>query len=276
MTAVDPGARGDVTTTAGRPSGHPTVAAVSLALARRSLRNVLRIPAAFVPILAMPIFFVIAFSGSFTSLTRLPAFPTDDMKAWVVPFATLQGAAFAGFGTGFGTVRDIESGVYDRFLLAPSHRAALLLGPALAGLVRATITFVVVVTFGVALGTDMPAGLQAVGALWVGAVGIAVVSTGWALGVVYRMPDTRSGPILQIGIFFTMFLSTGLVPLEAQTGWVSRVARWNPITPVLDLARQGYVGEVSWGETWPGLLALAGMAAVLWTFAARGLRKLTP
>lgn len=248
---------------------------VALALARRSLVNIFRIPAAFVPILAMPIFFVVAFSGSFTSLTRIPEFPTSDMKSWVVPFATLQGAAFAGFGTGFGTVRDIETGFYDRLLLAPARRAALMIGPLLAAMVRATITFAVVATFGMVLGTDMPAGAPALVMLWLAALGIALLSTGWALGLVYRMPDQRSGPVLQIGIFFAMFLATGLVPLDAMTGWVKPVARVNPVTQILDLGRQGYIGDLSWGETWPGLIAIAAMAVLLWTFAATGLRRLT-
>jgi ABC-2 type transport system permease protein len=249
-------------------------AAVALALARRSLVNIFRIPAAFVPIVAMPLFFVIAFSGSFSSLTLLPEFPTDDMLSWVVPFATLQGAAFAGFGTGFGTVRDLETGFYDRLLLAPVRRTALLVGPLLAATVRASITFIVVTAFGMALGAGMPAGAWALLMLWVGSVGIAFCATGWALGVVYRMPDQRAGPLLQIGIFFAMFLATGLVPLEAMTGWIKPVATLNPVTYVLDLARQGYVGDVTWGQTWPGLLAVAGLGAVLWVFAATGLRKL--
>ena len=35
------------------------------------------------------------------------------------------------------------------------------------------------------------------------------------------------------------------------------------MTQVVEAARQGFVGGVTWGETWPGLLALAGLLAVL-------------
>jgi ABC-2 type transport system permease protein len=132
-----------------------------------------------------------------------------------------------------------------------------------------------VLLFGVALGVSLPGGVLGVAMLWVGSMGIAVVATGWALGLVYRVPTQRAGPMLQIGIFFTMFLSTGQVPLDAQIGWVREVARVNPVTNVLRMARQGFLGDVSWAQTWPGLLAIVGSAAALWLFAWRGLRRLT-
>lgn len=247
---------------------------VAFALAHRSLVSILRIPAAVVPLVAMPVFFVIAFSGSFSSLTKLPQFPTDNILNWMVPFAIVQGSAFAGFGTGFSMVRDIETGFYDRLLLAPGSRLALLVGPILAGIVRCTITLSIVLAFGLALGTDVPGGLAGIAVLWVAAVGVATIATGWALGLVYRVPDQRAGPMLQIGIFFTMFLSTGNVPLVAQTGWVRHIARYNPLTNILELARQGFLGDVRWSTTWPGLVAIAGSLVVLWVFAATGLRRL--
>jgi ABC-2 type transport system permease protein len=249
---------------------------VALALARRSIVNIRRVPAAVIPLVAMPVFFVIAFSGSFTSLTRLPQFPTDNILNWMVPFAILQGSAFAGFGTGFSTVTDIQSGFYDRLLLAPGSRVALLVGPLLAGFARCTVTLAVVLTFGLALGADVQGGVLGLLCLWIASVGVATVATGWALGIVYRVPNQRAGPILQVGIFATTFMSTGNVPLAAQTGWVEHVARVNPLTNILALARQGFLGDVTWSTTWPGLVAIAGSIAVLWTFAARGLRHLIP
>lgn len=248
---------------------------VSFALARRGLVSIVRVPAAFVPLVAMPVFFVIAFSGSFSSLTRLPNFPTPNILDWMVPFAIVQGSAFAGFGTGFAMVREIETGFYDRLLLAPGSRLALLVGPVLTGIARCTITLIIVLTFGLALGTDVPGGIAGVAMLWVAAVGVATIATGWALGLVYRVPDQRSGPMLQVGIFFSTFLSTGTVPLAAQTGWVKHIARFNPVTNVLQLARQGFLGEVHWSTTWPGLVAIAGSLVVLWTWAATGLRRYT-
>jgi ABC-2 type transport system permease protein len=265
-------------TTVARPQVERTTSwvPVAWALAQRSLVSIFRIPAAFVPLVAMPVLFVLAFSGSFSSLTKIPQFPTDNILDWMVPFAILQGSAFAGFGTGFSTVRDMETGFYDRLLLAPGSRAALLVGPIIAGVARCTLTLAIVLAFGLALGATLPGGLAGVAVLWVASVGVATVATGWALGLVFRVPDQRAGPILQIGIFFTTFLSTGNVPLAAQTGWVQHIARVNPLTNMLELARQGFLGHVTWSTTWPGLVAIAGSLVVLWVFAATGLRRLIP
>jgi len=45
---------------------------------------------------------------------------------------------------------------------------------------------------------------------------------------------------------------------------------------VLTMSRQGFLGQVTWGDTWPGLVALAIGGALLALFAYRGFRKLIP
>ena len=45
---------------------------------------------------------------------------------------------------------------------------------------------------------------------------------------------------------------------------------------MLQLARQGFLGEVAWSTTWPGLLAIVGSSAALWLFAVTGLKRLIP
>jgi hypothetical protein len=41
----------------------------------------------------------------------------------------------------------------------------------------------------------------------------------------------------------------------------------------VETARQGFVGGITWGDTWPGLLALAGLLALLSALAVRGMRR---
>ena len=59
------------------------------------------------------------------------------------------------------------------------------------------------------------------------------------------------------------------------TGWLHEVARYNPVTQILEAARQGFVGDVTWADTWPGLVALFGLAVILTAVALRGMRRAT-
>lgn len=72
-----------------------------------------------------------------------------------------------------------------------------------------------------------------------------------------------------------LFLSTGQVPLDVMEGWLEHVARLNPMTYVLDLARQGFIGEITWADTWPGLVVIVASAAAFGLWSHRGLRRLT-
>jgi len=79
---------------------------------------------------------------------------------------------------------------------------------------------------------------------------------------------------MQLGVFNAIFLSNAQAPLNVMSGWLHAVARINPFTNILRLAREGWLGEVSWNDTWGGLVAIVGLAAVTLAFAYRGLAKL--
>ena len=66
------------------PGGH--VVGVARGLAQRSLVNIVRTPSAVVPTIAMPLFFIVAFSGAFSALTDIPGFPTDNALNWCMPW----------------------------------------------------------------------------------------------------------------------------------------------------------------------------------------------
>jgi ABC-2 type transport system permease protein len=259
-----------------RRLGIEGVAPVIGQLTHRGVLGMVRIPAAVVPVVVMPVFFVLAFSGAFSAITNIPGFPTDNILNWMVPFAVLQGAAFAGFGAAFGAGRDLENGFYDRLLLSPIPRPALVLGPLTYSGLRALLPLSIVVPVGVIGGARMENWLAGLPMLVLAAVGVAILAGLWGLGVTYRVRSQRSGPIVQAGIFVAMFLSTGQVPIAVMTGWLKWVAERNPFTYILQMARQGFLGDISWADTWPGLLSMAILGVVLGTFAWRGFRRLVP
>ena len=112
--------------------------------------------------------------------------------------------------------------------------------------------------------------------LAVAAAGVAVMGGLWGMGVMYRSKRQSAGGLVQIGLFVALFLSIGTMPLDLMEGWLPRVARRNPITPILTLARAGFVGTNDWQDIWPGLIAIAGSSVLLAWWALRGMRGLTP
>jgi ABC-type polysaccharide/polyol phosphate export permease len=90
------------------------------------------------------------------------------------------------------------------------------------------------------------------------------------------MKTQRSLMLMQVIAFGALFISVGQVPQSFMDGWLKVAARYNPITNVLELSRQGFLGDVAWSTTWPGLLALVSMILVSGALAWRGLKRLAP
>jgi ABC-type multidrug transport system permease subunit len=244
-------------------------------LVHRSLLRLRRIPAAIIPTVAFPLFMLLSFSGAYRSVTAIPGFPTDNILNWVAPYAIIQGGAFAGAGAAYATAVDIENGFHDRLMLSPASRVGLLLGPTSAAAVRVLLPFVLVVPAAFLGGAELTDGPLGLIPLLVAGLGAAVLGALWGLGVVYRLKTQRSAALVQVGIFVTMFLSVGQAPLSIMQGWLHTVATLNPMTQVLDLAREGFLGEMTWGQTWPGLTVIVVGGALFGTWALRGLDRLT-
>jgi ABC-2 type transport system permease protein len=249
-------------------------------LAKRSIRTIRRLPSAFFPALAMPIFNMIVFAGTFFAVTKIPGFPTDRSINWYMPLGIMMGAAFGGVGLGFTAIRDLETGFYDRLRMAPTSRLSLVLGPLSGTLVRITMVTSIVIVLGVALGARFTGGVLGVLCLYIAALGLATIGAGWGLGLAFKFRDMRAAAIMQLSIFLVMFLSSAQVPLSIMDGWLHTVARVNPATNILRLSRVGLVNEssadhLSWNAVWGGLLAIAVMASLTLTFAVRNLRKLS-
>lgn len=242
----------------------------------RSLKLIPRYPSTFVPSLVMPVFFVIAFSGAFAGLTNLPGFPATEMKDWILPMSTLQGCAFAGITTGIAVARDLENGFFDRIILSPAPRGALLAGPLLASMLRAFLPLGLLTIVGVIAGVHYQAGPLTVLPLAIAGIGIALVAGMWSVGMALRAKSQQAAPLIQMALFLGFFLSTAMMPVDLLTGWVQAVARVNPVTSILQLARQGFLGDITWDATWPGLVALGGLSLVLGLFAYRGMDKVVP
>lgn len=261
---------------AARAEVHVSGIRVSWGIAQRSLMLIPRVLSTFVPSMVMPVFLTISFAGAFSGLVLLPGFPADKAIDWFIPMTMVQGGAFAGVSTGMGVARDLENGFYERFLLSPASRTAIVAGPILASALRAFFPLVLLFIVAVIGTAHFHGGLLGIATTITASVGIALVAGTWATALALRFKTTQAAPLMQTGVFLAVFLSTAQMPIEYLTGWLHAVARVNPMTNVLALSRQGFLGEVTWAGTWPGLLSLAAMLLVLGLFLGRSMQRITP
>lgn len=243
------------------------------ALIRRAANEILRVPGAAIPGVLAPTIFFLGLTAVFGNLTLLPGFDTESYQSFVIPISLLQGAGFTGAATGVNLARDIEQGWFDRLLASPAARPALLAGLVLSASLRSLIPAAVLLAVGFSIGVEWPGIGGLVLALFcVMATGTIAACWGVMLALHYR--SQSAAPLMQAGMFVLVLTTTAYAPLELLQGWLADVARINPLTQVVDAARQGFVGEqITWAGTWPGLVALAGLIAVLAALALRGMRR---
>lgn len=257
------------------PTGYRQVVAT---LARRNLLGIIRLPSTFVPSLVMPVFFVIAFSGAFAGTRPLLGIDPDlSILNWYMPMAAVQGAMFAGLTLAFGTARDIENGFFDRLLVAPAPRAVVMAGSVAAACVRAMFSLTTVLIVSVLGGLSLPAGPLGLVPLIIGGLGVATMAAFLGLGLTYRVKNQSAGGLSQVVLFMLIFISSAQVPIDSMSGWLKGAATLNPMSQVFDMVRAGMLDSaITWGEIWPGLLAIGGATTAFGLFAATGLAKILP
>ena len=193
-----------------------------------------------------PLFFFIAFAGGLSQVSEVPGFDYDgDYKSFQFVFVLLQSAAFGGVFTGFGVARDFEGGFGKRLLLASPNRFGILVGYALAALVRWFMTAAILTTIALVFGMDIGGGPVDVVGLYTLALLLNVAALCWAAGLAFRFRTIQVGPVMQMPVFLLLFFAPVYVPLDLLSGWIETVATLNPITYVLEAGRSLMSGSPS-------------------------------
>ena len=229
-------------------------------------------PSFILPSLLFPLFFFTAFVGGLSRIREIPGFDFPlGYTAFQFVFVLLQSAAFSGVFTGFGIARDFESGFMRRLMLAAPNRIGIVIGYAIAGLIR-WVTVITVVT-GVAFAAQMKIGGDGVDLFGLYVLGffLSIVGTLWSAGVAMRLRTQQAFPVMQMPVFILLFFAPVYVPLNLLQGWLHAVAKINPITPLLEEGRGLISGEPD--KTLLAFAILAGMLAFFVIWATRGLRR---
>lgn len=229
-----------------------------LTVASRATRQLRRELAFVIPALVIPIFFYGVNVGSLEGIATAAA-PGFDVKAFQLPVAIIF--AVTGVSRANALVQDISGGYFERLLLTPVNRLALLLGLMAADFVLIVALSMPVIVMGYITGVSFATGIAGivafilVAALW----GIAFNGFPYAIALKTGNPSAVGASFI---LFFPFaFLTTAYVPKEALSGWLATVAQFNPVTYLLGGLRS--LITVGWdAQALGGALLAIGIVAV--------------
>ncbi len=238
-------------------------------IAGRALRAVPREPEAVIPPIFIALFFFIVNIATLTRLTeQIPGF---DFTAFQMATAVLLGVT--GVSRAPAVVLDVHDHYFDRLLLTPVRRTAILMGHMAADVAVAACLTVPIIALGLVLGVGFDGGIlgvlvfMALASLW----SLAFAGFGYAIALKTGNPAAVNSSFL---LFFPfLFLSSSYVPREQLSPWLDTVAGFNPCTYLLDGMRSVVlVDGWQWGELGQALVAIGAVGAVSMSLCFAALR----
>ena len=161
---------------AGQFDGRAGLLAQIALITRRNLTVIFRTPQALLPPLVISVFFLVIYESTLGEAAGfLPGLSGNSYLGFILPLSLVSSALSGSSLAAQNLVRDIESGYFDKLLLTPVSRTALLLGPILAGGFILGLQAIFVIGVALLMGLESATGV--VGLLAVAMYGLAV----WAL-----------------------------------------------------------------------------------------------
>ncbi len=222
-------------------------------VSERALRSVTRDPEVTVPGLIIPVFFYIFILGALGNFAE--QIPGLDYKAFQLPVAIMF--AVTGISRAVTVVTDIQTGYFDRLVITPVNRLALLLGLMVADLALVVGLTLPVVAMGYIVGVRFetgPLGILAfmlLSGLW------GLVFAGFPYTIALKTGNAAAVNMTFLLFFPLLFTTTLYLPQEAMSGWLAAVAEYNPVTYLLAALRSLI------SEGWEPLDLLKGVGATL-------------
>lgn len=212
-----------------------------------------------------PLLWLLVF-GQVMAHTR--GIPTGNMHylAFLTPGILAQSVLFASIFYGIAVIWERDLGVVHKMLVSPAYRGSLVFGKALSaglrGLVQAAIVYLLAIIMRIKLQT----------AVWPVTMVLLTVVLGSSLFstfslIIACLVKTRErfmgiGQVLTMPLFFA---SNAIYPLELMPEWLQTLARWNPLTYLVDLLRTFMIvgGVSSFGVVFDSLLLLSAFLGLL-------------
>ena len=238
------------------------------AVAQRAVRSMLRDLETVIPALFIPVFMFAVTVGALQDFAE--NIPGLDYRAFQLPVAVLF--AVTGVSRAITVVTDIQSGYFDRLVITPVNRAALLLGLMMADFVLIEALTIPVVIMGFIVGVTFETGVLGIVAFMLLAGLWGLIYNGFPYAIAFKTGNVAAVNLSFLLFFPFLFMTTLFIPQEQMTPWLSTAADFNPVTYILaaerSLITEGWQPVVLWN----GVLATLGVGVLSLGLALAALR----
>jgi ABC-2 type transport system permease protein len=249
----------------------------TLYLTVRQVRSVLRQPWWLALTLFQPIIYLLLFGALFKKIVEIPGFGAKSYITFLTPGIVVMSAMFSGGWSGMALLDDLNRGVVDRFLVAPTSRGAVMMGRIAPQVLTTVFQSLVLVGLALLVGARFPGGVGGVTMLIVCAsllsIGSSTLSNG--LSLMLRREESVISAVNFILLPLT-FLSSAFLQQNLAPHWIQDIARYNPMDWAVRAGREALSNGGNWGFVMAHagyLLAFAVVCAFLSTRAFRSYQR---
>jgi ABC transporter DrrB family efflux protein len=246
-----------------------------LTITRRNMIKVKRVPDLIVFATLSPIMFVLLFRYVFGGAINVPGDVT--YAEFLLPGIFAQTVVFGSTITGASLADDLQKGLIDRFRSLPMAHSAVLVGRTVADLALNALSIAVMALTGLAVGWRIhtSVGEAALGFLVLLGFAYAVSWLMALVGLIVRTPEVVNNASF-IVIFPITFVANTFVPLETFPSVLRHFAEWNPVSSVVQAARDLFGNSFGAPDVWslqhPVLYSALWGVAILAVFVPLSVR----
>jgi ABC transporter DrrB family efflux protein len=207
----------------------------TLTVTKRNLIAYTRIPEALFFSSVQPIMFVLLFRYVFGGAIRAPGYSYVD---YMMPGIFVQTVAFGAMTTAVGIAEDLQKGLIERFRALPMARSAVLAGRTTSDLVRNVGVVALLTLIGFAVGFRIGTNVfeYIAGALLI--LGFAYALSWGAAVIGLSASNSETAQLMGFPVLLPLtFASSAFVPVSSMPGWLQAWASHQPVTLVINAAR---------------------------------------
>jgi ABC-2 type transport system permease protein len=244
---------------------------VIAALGARSVKQTFRRPQLLAPIVVFPTILLAIQTAGAGRAVDLPGFPpVDSFLDFMLAGAMMQSVLLAGNSGGIALAVDIEMGFTDRLLAAPISRFAIVLGRLVGTAALGALAAVWFISVGLIFGAHIQQGVPGVLLMMFFVVLSAVAFGGIGAAVALRTGRASVVQGLFPLVFVILFLSTAFFPDNLMLEPAAAIAKYNPLSFIVEGIRDPVISSVSWDVIAKALgsIALIGGLSIWWSATA--------